>query len=515
MNPRLVTWCALLAAALLLRAWGLDYGSPPTLNHPDESNYAGIAGQLSWGQLNPGFFENPPLMTYVLFAGREARALVLGREADRAWIADGGLVRLGRWLSVLLGVATVALVGGTASRLLRSPGAGLAAGAIVACSFLHGRDSHYGVNDVPTVAFVALALDAASRAWRQGSRAWLWASAAAAGLAISMKYSGGAAIAAPLAVVALGPGSRLARLRDAVAVGLVAGLACLASDPWPLLDPQEFARDLHAESQWGESRIIGQAYRPNWSLYAESTLAMLGLAHAAAAAVGLALLVRRDPRVALILLAAPALYLAVMLQQVLFFWRYVLPLLPFLAVAAAAAWSELARRLAPRRPQLALAALVVVGSAQPAAALLRHDVLASRPCTWLLARDWILEHVPEGESLYLAGAFPPRLPNGRYRIVRPDVPVAPGGRLWVATNAWFEASWRVEMTSENPARIFQRLHETLQPVAEFTPGPAGDPPFVVDALYSPLTDLWSIDRGGFTIRVYRVEPEDWARLLAR
>jgi len=51
-------------------------------------------------------------------------------------------------------------------------------------------------------------------------------------------------------------------------------------------------------------------------------------------------------------------------------------------------------------------------------------------------------------------------------------------------------------------------------VAEFAPGPQGDPqPFVLDSLYSPLVDLWSIDRPGHTIRVYWIGPGEWRQML--
>jgi hypothetical protein len=530
MNVRNLGWLALVLAALSLRAWGIGFGSPPTMIHPDEIHYGDVAERMSWSDLDPHYFENPPLLTDLLFAGRQVHALCVGAEANERWIQEGGLYRLGRWIAVLLGSATVLLVGAAAWQLLGSPGAALAAGAVVACSFLHGRDSHFGVNDVPMVALVACSLFFASRTRSQVSLRGVWCSAIFAGLAAAMKYSGGVAIALPLAAVALRRGTRATRLREAGGVLLLAGAAFLVANPWPLLDAGGFGRDfVNQWSGWGDRRAAGQADRPAWSLYGEATLAMLGLAHACAAAAGLVLLLRRDPRGTLLLLAAPALYLAVMFNKQLFYWRFALPLLPFLAVAAGAAWEAVARRLAPTRTPVLLAVLVVLASVQPAVALARHDWLISRPSTWLLARDWIVEHVPAGEIVCLEG-FPPSLPQGRYRRTLSDDDLAKLAALsvaaadvepvptlsegaWFVTDSWYDSSWERSLRAGSPAPFQRRLRQHLTPRAEFAPGPNGDQPFILDALYSPLTDLWAVDRPGFTIRVYRVGSEDWERLV--
>src|SRR5678809_1155954 len=114
MNPRLLAWSALVLAAVALRCWGIGFGSPPTLIHPDEIHYADVAERLSFDDLNPRYFENPPLLTELLFAARQVHALAVGAEADRRWLEDGGLYRVGRWIAVLLGSATVLLVGAAA-----------------------------------------------------------------------------------------------------------------------------------------------------------------------------------------------------------------------------------------------------------------------------------------------------------------------------------------------------------------------------------------------------------------
>ena len=56
----------LLALGLGLRLWGLDWGLPWAF-HPDEVNYVDRAQELiTSGSLNPRYFENPSLLTYLI-----------------------------------------------------------------------------------------------------------------------------------------------------------------------------------------------------------------------------------------------------------------------------------------------------------------------------------------------------------------------------------------------------------------------------------------------------------------
>lgn len=59
-----------------------------------------------------------------------------------------------------------------------------------------------------------------------------------------------------------------------------------------------------------------------------------------------------------------------------------------------------------------------------------------------------------------------------------------------------------------------RLRRRFELVAELSPGPNGDPqPVVSDSLDLPLVDLWSIDRPGHTIGIWRIPPGPWQRSM--
>jgi hypothetical protein len=170
--------------------------------------------------------------------------------------------------------------------------------------------------------------------------------------------------------------------------------------------------------------------------------------------------------------------------------------------------------------------LLLVGCAWPAAQLLRFDQLLTRTHTWMLAREWIQENVPRSGRVFCAG-YPPALPewwtvhglgvhlNKLHEVKEPGdswPAIERGG--WVITSSWISRGGEVEETDEIRARFRADLAENFPLVAEFTPGPHGDAqPHVLDSLYAPLVDLWSIERPGHSLRIYRVLPRRWVKAM--
>lgn len=85
---------------------------------------------------------------------------------------------------------------------------------------------------------------------------------------------------------------------------------------------------------------------------------------------------------------------------------------------------------------------------------------------------------------------------------------------WVITSSWISRGSEVEQNAAIRARFRDDLAENFPLVAEFTPGPHGDAqPHVLDSLYGPLVDLWSVDRPGHSLRIYRVLPRRWVKTM--
>jgi 4-amino-4-deoxy-L-arabinose transferase-like glycosyltransferase len=259
-----LSWALLLILliAATVRLWGINW-QMPWLLHPDEDKYASAAlDMLRTGDLNPHYFKNPALLTYWLAAQfwvAGAAATLLGwlrAPADLGSPGDqSGLHLLARLNVALLGTATV---GATyvLGRLTLGKLPALLGAAFLALCFLHVRDSHYGVNDVPsTFLLVGSTLFAVRLARRPTLRDYLLAGALG-GLATATKYSAG------LFVVTLLVAHLLAWRRESLgapalrllaAAGLLSGAAYLAAAPFTLLDWGAFVEEFKRQYGKGEA----------------------------------------------------------------------------------------------------------------------------------------------------------------------------------------------------------------------------------------------------------------------
>src|SRR4029077_7175063 len=163
---------------------------------------------LLYAGLNPHFFHWPSLEFYVVSAIyrigweighlRGLYRLKFDMYKDAAVHAAPFLI-VPRVLAAAAGVATIWLVYKLIDRLFDRLTA-LTAAFFVAVAFLHVRDSHFGVTDVPMTALVMAALVALTSAVQEPTRVRRWAlSGALSGLAASTKYNGGLVLAAGMA----------------------------------------------------------------------------------------------------------------------------------------------------------------------------------------------------------------------------------------------------------------------------------------------------------------------------
>ena len=435
MNRTVAGWLTvILAVGFCLRLLGIDFGLPNTNCRPDEGVLVKKALAAAGGDLNPGFFHYPSFHIYTLaglfggFFGAGRLAGIFSTPQDfllQYFIDPSRLYLAGRLLGALLGTASVYLVF-LVGRQAAGVRAGLTSAAFLSVAFLHVRDSHYLTVDVPAAFYLLLAAVLLLRFLRTGGAGWLAASALFSGIAVSTKYNAAiiiAVFAGYLFFRALACSRRAGRdpanpsslpvsLRHAAGfAALTAGAAALGT-PYALLDFNSFAADVMSEREHfasGHGLDLGLG----WTYHAATTLpAAVGWPLYAAALAGCVLLIRAGGAPAMLVLAAVAYYAVAGAGKTVFF-RYMLPVVPFLCVAAACGLERLFA--AARMRAVWRTAVVLLVAAPSLYASVRLGILLQRTDTRLLAAEWIETHVPAGSRIAMVGSGfgYPRLHPGR------------------------------------------------------------------------------------------------------
>jgi 4-amino-4-deoxy-L-arabinose transferase-like glycosyltransferase len=427
-----VLLAAIVAAGAAVRFWGLGWGLPHTLAHPDETKFVSIALGMGYGDLNPRWFGYPSLFFY-LSASAFAVLYAVGRLTGDfptlfafklQFFLDPSPFHLAtRSLSALAGTATI-IVTYHLGKQVAGRAAGLVAALLVAVNPLHVRSSHFGNTDVTMTVFTAAALVFTLRAARRARTRDFVLAGLGYGLAVSTKYPA-AFFAVALLVAALLPGpdaatvSRAARLR-ALGLGLVAmGAAFAATSPFILLDWRVALGDLRYLSGIRAEGWYGDAGGPAWLYHVTFSMWYgFGGPFYAALILGVAFLAWRRDRAALVLGAGCLVYFVVMSSGRLAFARYMLPLVPPLAalVGALAASPPVARLARSVAGRAALAGALVALLTLPAWRTFGQAALFARTDTRVLAREWIMKNVPSEATVVWVGSG--------YEFSRPQLPLS-------------------------------------------------------------------------------------------
>jgi len=364
---------AILALAAALRLVGIGYGLPfGNLLDPDEQNIVPRAWEIvHGGGLDPHWFDYPSLLLYVL-------------APFQAWQDEPS------YLTARLVIAAFG-VGGVAAawwlgRAAYGRTAGLVAAVVVSVETIGVAYSHTAVTDVPMTALITVALALAVT----GRLEW---AGVAAGLAASAKYPA-VFLLVPLLVAGWGLWRRLA-----ISIGL-AILAFLATSPFVVVHPRQAWSDASRVQRLARDGWLGFEH-DSWALFSFTGKLWSGLGPVLViAVVGLVLALRRHTRTDLVLAAFVLVYLADLLTIRAHFDRYVLPLVPPLAVLAGRL-----RALAPVTLGLAIVPLVWA---------IADDVRLTRTDTRAVAHGWIVRNVPR-DAAVAAESSTPELDG--YRIV--------------------------------------------------------------------------------------------------
>ena len=391
---------ALVAAALGLRLWGIDHGLPYVFNADENAHFVPRAIGMFGHSLNPDYFINPPAYTYLLHVTYWLRWGSRSALGD-AFAADpGSAFTIARVWSAVLGAAAVGFLA-WAGRRLFDWRVGLVAGALLAVAFLPVHYAHLAVNDVPALAPLCLSLVGIAGVYRRGRLVDYALAGAALGVACATKYTAG------IVVLCLIAAARENRLKGLGLAGVLAAGAFVVANPYAILDWESFRDGLQQQSSassdgGGKLGLVGDSGH----LYYLGTLTWgLGWLPALAAAAGAVGLAVRERRIALILVPAPIVFLLFMGAQDRFFARWLLPIYPLLALLAAWAAVQAAERVRSGRLWPVVAAGVLL-CAQGIVFTVHNDRVLAGDDTRALAREWMVENIPEGDRVVIEPIAP-------------------------------------------------------------------------------------------------------------
>ena len=430
---------AVLILACGLRIWGVRFGLP-YVTHPDEARFVMTAVKiLQTGDWNPGWFQQPSLYSYLTTAAMSVYFLLGASRGQFTTTSDlfrpayhqywgkvpyPGEFLAPRLLSVFLGVATVWLLYDLGRRVA-SRRTGLVAAAALAVSYHHVSSSHFATNDVAgtflvlAVTWISLRLHAS-----QEPGQWYVPAGLVCGLAASTRYNYAVAVvplvASHFVRAAQGRGQVLTRPALGAFASCLAGF--LIGTPHALLDTPRFldgvAYELGHHLHSGHIGAEGNSAR--WFIL--HLLSGSARAMTVGGVMGGVWCASQTKLRSLVLLSFPVVYFAAMSGSVVHFERFLVPLMPFLALGTALAVTEM---LAPRvrlgrgGVGLACGLLTLVVTVEPLANVLAYDYRLAQQDVQVMAATWIRDNLPEGATI-AAEKFSAPLSPTDYDLVAVD-----------------------------------------------------------------------------------------------
>jgi 4-amino-4-deoxy-L-arabinose transferase-like glycosyltransferase len=420
--PAWLVLVAILAVALGLRLWGVASGLPYAYNADENAHFVpGAIGLFGHGY-NPHYFVNPPAYTYLLhavfqvwFGGRAGVSSTFAVHPTEVFV-------VARVTAAVVGTLAVWLLYVAAARFLDRR-VGLLAAALMAVAFLPVFYSHLALNDVPTMAPVALSLIGTAGVLKRGALVDYAVAGIGLGVACATKYTGGVVLLPLLAAGAIQllappePGAvrrahpRLLALGGLALAGVLALGAFIVCNPFSVLDYASFRDGLDHQASAADDQLgkLGLTTSSGHLYYLWTFTWGLGWVPLVAAALGALGMIVWKRRLALVLVPAPVLYVLFMGTQERFFGRWLLPVFPIACILAAWAivrLAELASRRAPiLRPALyALGAVLLLG--QGVVYSIHDGQVLSKPDTRNLARDWLVANVPPRTKIVVEPVVP-------------------------------------------------------------------------------------------------------------
>lgn len=527
----------LLCLAAALRFWGIGYGLPHPTARPDEERIVGRAFHiLASGDFHLVTFTYPGLIIYLQSLGLWLYAhfgLWVGWYQEMSdFLLDVAIYRPGleyricRSVSALLATATVWLSYRVSREMGRSRRAALIAAALVATAYLHVRDSHFATVDVGMTFFVTLSLFFASRAYHRQRNLDFLLAGFAAGLAIAAKYNAGVVLGAALVAAfapMFGPAQplKLPEIRPLARKLLLIGAASIAG--FALATPYNWLYPKSTIDAFTMIRTVlydAESPRALWTHLGQTFPIGYGWAFYLFGFVGvIRSLFRRGREWVLLGFLIPTLWTVLSVRWTL--PRYLIPVLAPLAVFAAGTADALIVRALTRVPRpLAAVVITAILASLIGPGLFRSiafDRVAKRKDTRVLAAEWANERLPPRSSVALCRGYGAPQLNTDRRRARPFDPQLIGCDAAAADTEFpyliTHEHPQLLRHSQPPEELLARLREEAEELVVFRPFRMPYRRELVDkrslyfdhdAFYLPFAGLDTVERGGPTIRIWKL-----------
>jgi len=411
----------ILCIAAIARYWGIWFGLPSMACRPDEGHIVSRAIIFFQGDLNPHWFLYPSLFMYIIF-GFYIILFLLGIITKKyASISDlinwydsdpTVFLLIDRCVSAFLGIATVFIVYKIALRLFNKKTA-LISSLFLGLAYLHVRDSHFGVTDVPSTFFIMCSILFILKAYDDNFLKNYIIAGIIAGLAMSTKYVGVMLIFPMFLVNFSNNYDKDHKLyiffhKKFLSFGIILLVIFFLGTPYALLDYSTFVSDVSLQwwiINYGSSNVLGRGW---WYHFRFSLFYGLGWSLFIVSLAGIFLFLKTKTKEAAIFLSFPFIYYTLGFKGYAVYLRYAIPLIPFLCVTGAIftvfTGEILEQNIKSSLKKYLTYALAILLIAPSTYNIIQFDTLISRKDNRLIAAEWIKNNLRENNSIVQIGA---------------------------------------------------------------------------------------------------------------
>jgi hypothetical protein len=363
------------------------------------------------GDLNPHYFQLPPLMSYIFFVLYGAfyiigRILQFFTSPDcflKLYLSDPSMFILIARISMGLipGVLSVFLIYKLTAMLSDKKTAYISA-FLLSVSFLHVRDSHYAYHCIPLSLFLIMVFMYIYKYINTRSTKDIIMAGLIAGIATGFKYNGAIIIIPAILTPFLFNHDKCISFRTVKLCFWFLGVFCMSyflTNPYSLVDYKYFLESCLIQKQ--AHSYVGFMHHIVYSAFEG-----MGVAVSIFSIAGFFIFVSsKDKRKKLMAIFVILAYFSIAFAGQVH-ERYLLPLLPFLIIMAGFTIKYICFIVKNKRLRIFMFIFLIVGANYaPLAKSVYSDILFTRKDSRIQATEWILLNIPANSRIAMDHSF--------------------------------------------------------------------------------------------------------------